>query len=116
MRRLRPLAHADEWPLQINPPQECRCGPDIPALVERTRRAEDDLSFERVRSRRVLGVAHAGTPSRHPARRIELSAQLPATSGQEGILAIPDYVSNTPDKPIIHFEERPSGTPEAIHT
>jgi response regulator RpfG family c-di-GMP phosphodiesterase len=41
---------------------------------------------------------------------------LTATSGQEGILAIPDYVSNTPDKPIIHFEERPSGTPEAIHT
>src|SRR5882762_3803354 len=31
------------------------------------------------------------------------------------LLAIPDYMSNTPDKPIIHFEERHSGTPEAIH-
>src|ERR1700730_2457910 len=28
------------------------------------------------------------------------------------ILAMPDYMSTTPDKPIIHFEERPSGTPE----
>ena len=32
------------------------------------------------------------------------------------LLAIPDYMSETPDKPIIHFEERPSGTPEAIHS
>jgi hypothetical protein len=32
------------------------------------------------------------------------------------LLAIPDYTSNTPDKPIIHFEERHSGTPEAIHS
>jgi hypothetical protein len=32
------------------------------------------------------------------------------------ILAVPDYISNTPDKPIIHFEERHSGTPEAIHS
>src|ERR1700730_1512913 len=31
------------------------------------------------------------------------------------ILAIPDYVTKTPDKPIINFEERPSGTPEAVH-
>ena len=28
------------------------------------------------------------------------------------LLAIPDYTANTPDKPIIHFEERPSGTPK----
>ena len=32
------------------------------------------------------------------------------------IMAIPDYVTETPDKPIIHFEERHSGTPEAIHS
>jgi hypothetical protein len=32
------------------------------------------------------------------------------------LLAIPDYISETPDKPIVHFEERPSGTPEAIHS
>jgi hypothetical protein len=31
------------------------------------------------------------------------------------ILAIPDYLEKTPDKPIIQFEERPSGSPEAIH-
>ncbi len=31
------------------------------------------------------------------------------------ILAIPDYRETTPDKPIIQFEERPSGSPEAIH-
>src|ERR1700730_14353467 len=32
------------------------------------------------------------------------------------IMAIPDYMTDTPDKPIIHFEERHSGTPEAIHS
>ncbi len=32
------------------------------------------------------------------------------------LMAIPDYISETPDKPIVHFEERHSGTPEAIHS
>jgi hypothetical protein len=32
------------------------------------------------------------------------------------IQAIPDYISNTPDKPIVRFDERPSGSPEAIHS
>jgi hypothetical protein len=32
------------------------------------------------------------------------------------ILAVPDYTWNTPDKTMIHFEERHSGTPEAIHS
>ncbi len=32
------------------------------------------------------------------------------------ILAIPDYTENTPDKPVIHFEERAAGAPEAIHS
>ena len=32
------------------------------------------------------------------------------------IPAIPDYRENTPDKPIVHFEERVSGSPEAIHS
>jgi hypothetical protein len=32
------------------------------------------------------------------------------------LMAIPDYMSETPDNPIVHFEERPSGTPEAIHS
>jgi hypothetical protein len=32
------------------------------------------------------------------------------------ILTIPDYRENTPDKPIIQFEERASGSPEAIHS
>ena len=32
------------------------------------------------------------------------------------ILAIPDELSETPDKPIIHFDERPAGAPEAIHS
>src|SRR5438270_9593180 len=31
-------------------------------------------------------------------------------------LAIPDYREETPDKPIVQFEERPSGSPEAIHS
>jgi hypothetical protein len=30
--------------------------------------------------------------------------------------AIPDYTLNTRDKTVIHFEERKSGTPEAIHS
>jgi hypothetical protein len=34
----------------------------------------------------------------------------------ESVLTIPDYISNTPDKPIVRFDERPSGTPEAIHS
>jgi hypothetical protein len=42
------------------------------------------------------------------------------TNGKESlvatVMAIPDYMSETPDKPIVHFEERPSGTPEAIHS
>jgi hypothetical protein len=32
------------------------------------------------------------------------------------ILAIPDYREETPDKPIIQFEERTKGSPEAIHS
>ena len=32
------------------------------------------------------------------------------------VLVIPDYTANAPDKPTIHFEERRSGGPEAIHT
>ncbi len=31
-------------------------------------------------------------------------------------LAIPDYREDTPEKTIIQFEERPSGSPEAIHS
>jgi hypothetical protein len=31
-------------------------------------------------------------------------------------MAIPDYREETPDKTIINFEERPSGSPEAIHS
>ena len=31
------------------------------------------------------------------------------------LLAIPDYVTTTPDKPIINFEERPAGSPAAVH-
>jgi hypothetical protein len=32
------------------------------------------------------------------------------------ILATPDYMTNTPDKTIIQFEERGAGAPEAIHS
>jgi hypothetical protein len=32
------------------------------------------------------------------------------------IQAIPAYIANIPDKPVIRFEERPSGAPEAIHS
>src|SRR6266852_4127841 len=32
------------------------------------------------------------------------------------VMAVPDYTANTPDKPMIRFEERPSGAPEAIHS
>ena len=32
------------------------------------------------------------------------------------VLAIPDYRQETPEKPIVQFEERPSGSPEAIHS
>jgi hypothetical protein len=42
------------------------------------------------------------------------------SNGNESLVAtiqtIPDYVSKTPDKPLLHFEERPSGSPEAIHS
>jgi hypothetical protein len=42
------------------------------------------------------------------------------SDGRESLIAtlfaIPDYTSNTPDKPIIQFEERNSGTLEAIHS
>src|SRR6266576_7328673 len=31
------------------------------------------------------------------------------------IQAIPDYRTETPDKPIVQFEERPAGSPEAVH-
>src|SRR4051812_40194069 len=31
------------------------------------------------------------------------------------IEAIPDYTEETPDKPIVRFDERPAGSPEAIH-
>ena len=34
----------------------------------------------------------------------------------ENVLTIPDYISNTPGKPIVRFEERPAGSPEAIHS
>jgi hypothetical protein len=30
--------------------------------------------------------------------------------------AVPDYTTKTPDKPTLHFEERSSGTPEAIRS
>src|SRR6266851_10268742 len=43
-----------------------------------------------------------------------------ASNGKENLVAtiqaIPDYVLNTPGKPLIHFEERTSGSPEAIHS
>ena len=32
------------------------------------------------------------------------------------LMAIPDFMAHTPDKPIVHFDERPVGTPEAIHS
>ena len=32
------------------------------------------------------------------------------------ISAIPDYTTVTPDKPLVHFEERSTGAPEAIHS
>jgi hypothetical protein len=42
------------------------------------------------------------------------------SNGKEALVAtleaIPDYISRTPDKPIIQFDERPAGTPEAIHS
>ncbi len=34
----------------------------------------------------------------------------------ESVLAIPDYISNTSGKPIVRFEERPAGSPEAIQS
>jgi hypothetical protein len=32
------------------------------------------------------------------------------------LTAVPDQIERTPDKPIVHFDERPSGSPEAIHS
>jgi hypothetical protein len=32
------------------------------------------------------------------------------------LIAIPDHIEDTPDKPTIHFDERPAGTPKAIHS
>jgi hypothetical protein len=32
------------------------------------------------------------------------------------IMAIPDRTLNTPDQPILHFEERYPGAPEAVHS
>ena len=32
------------------------------------------------------------------------------------LMAIPDYLEQTQDKPIVHFEERAAGSPEAIHS
>src|SRR2546429_7237814 len=32
------------------------------------------------------------------------------------LLTIRDYMATTPDKSIVHFEERKSGSPEAIHS
>lgn len=32
------------------------------------------------------------------------------------LLTVPDYIDETPDKPVVHFEERHSGTPEAIQS
>jgi hypothetical protein len=32
------------------------------------------------------------------------------------VLTVPEYTSETPDKPIVHFEERASGSPEAIQS
>ena len=32
------------------------------------------------------------------------------------LLAIPEHRQQTPGKPIVHFEERPSGSPEAIQS
>ncbi len=32
------------------------------------------------------------------------------------ILAVPEQASKIPDKPIVQFEERPAGSPEAIHS
>src|SRR5690349_19968900 len=43
-----------------------------------------------------------------------------ASDGNENLvatlMAIPDYVEQTPDKPTVHFVERPSGSPEAVHS
>jgi hypothetical protein len=42
------------------------------------------------------------------------------SKGNESVVAtipaIPDYTPETPDKPVIHFEERHSGAPEAIQS
>src|SRR5207302_1090357 len=42
------------------------------------------------------------------------------SNGKESLVAtiptIPDHIRKTPDKPAIHFEERQSGSPEAIHS
>ena len=42
------------------------------------------------------------------------------SSGNENLvatlMAVPDYMEETPAKPVVHFEERPSGSAEAIHS
>lgn len=42
------------------------------------------------------------------------------SDGRESLIAtlfaIPDFISNAPDKPTIHFEERSAAFPEAIHS
>ena len=41
-------------------------------------------------------------------------------NGKESLVAtlmtVPDYLTETPDKPVIHFDEKPAGAPEAIHS
>jgi hypothetical protein len=32
------------------------------------------------------------------------------------VMAVPDYIETTPDKPSVHFEERSAGSPEAIQS
>ncbi|MCU1235131.1 MAG: hypothetical protein JWP63_3098 [Candidatus Solibacter sp.] len=32
------------------------------------------------------------------------------------LIAVPEYREETPDKPMVRFDERPAGTPEAIHS
>ncbi len=32
------------------------------------------------------------------------------------LLTIPDHMDQTPDEPVVKFDERPSGSPEAIHS
>jgi len=45
--------------------------------------------------------------SEDPGRKLSLVTTL---------MAIPDYLEQSQDKPVVHFEERVSGSPEAIHS